>query len=84
MADRNPSFFGPVLPQEKDAPEAFSADELQRIRGRRIEVEVMRAAGSAWPLTHRFRTMYPAAPRVDVARVDGPEGAGGGVRGLVS
>jgi hypothetical protein len=59
MADRNPSFFGPVLPQAPDAPEAFSFDELQRVRGRRIEADLLRTRGTAWPAQRRFKTMYP-------------------------
>lgn len=59
MADRNPSFFGPVLPQAPDAPEAFSFDELQQIRGRRIEAELLRTRATAWPSRRRFTTMYP-------------------------
>jgi hypothetical protein len=60
MADRNPSFFGPVLPQEPGAPPAFSDGELVMIRARRLEVEILRAQACAWPGRHRFETMYPA------------------------
>jgi len=62
MADRDASFFGPVLPQPADAPEAFSLDELQRIRGRRIEADLLRTASPAWPAHRRFRTLYPRTP----------------------
>jgi hypothetical protein len=61
VPDRNPSFFGPVLPQTEDAPDAFSFDELQRIRGRRIEADLLRTSGAAWPLERRFQTMYPCS-----------------------
>ncbi len=62
MADRHPSFFGPVLPQDPEAPEAFSAAELQRIRGRRIEADMQRMGPSAWPAERRFPTMLPRRP----------------------
>ena len=60
MGDRDASFFGPVLPQEPDAPEAFSFAELQRIRGRRIEADLLRTAPQVWAEGRR-RTMYPVA-----------------------
>ena len=60
MADRDASFFGPILPQPADAPEAFSFDELQRIRAKRVEADLLRAGPSAWPATRRFKTIYPA------------------------
>lgn len=59
MADRNPSFFGPVLPQPPGAHEAFSFDELQRIRANRIATDLLRAGPSAWPERRRCRTLYP-------------------------
>jgi hypothetical protein len=59
MADRDASFFGPILPQPPEAPEAFSFDELQRIRANRIVADLARHGPSAWPEAHRFRTMYP-------------------------
>lgn len=64
MADRNPSFFGPVLPTADESIEAFSADELARIRARIIDRDVRRAhaSASAWPAARRFETIYPAAP----------------------
>jgi hypothetical protein len=83
MADRNPSFFGPVLPQAPDAPEAFSFDELQRIRGRRIEVEVLRSKGSGWPSHRRFQTLYPFSVLPDgthVVRFQGGVVDGRGLR----
>jgi hypothetical protein len=63
VADRNPSFFGPVLPQRPDAPEAFTAQELTAIRARRMEADLLRAGSSAWPERRRFETMLPAAAR---------------------
>jgi hypothetical protein len=68
MADRNPSFFGPVLPQAADAPDAFSFEELQRIRARRMEADLLRAGSSGWPEQRRFQTIYPVSP----ARADLP------------
>ena len=59
MADRYPSFFGPVLPQAADAPEAFTFAELQQIRGRRIEADMQRTAPQTWPEGCRRRTIYP-------------------------
>jgi len=59
MADRDASFFGPILPQPADAPEAFSFDELQRIRANRVAADLLRHGPSAWPAKHRFQTMYP-------------------------
>ena len=59
MADRYPSFFGPVLPQEPDAPEAFSFAELQQIRGRRIEADIQRTAPQIWAEGGRRPTLYP-------------------------
>jgi len=63
MADRDASFFGPVLPQPADAPEAFSFDELQRIRANRVAADLLRYGPSAWPAKHRFQTMYPRRRR---------------------
>jgi hypothetical protein len=62
MADRDASFFGPILPQKPLAPEAFSFDELQRIRANRMAADLLRAGPSGWPERRRFRTMYPPAP----------------------
>lgn len=59
MADRDASFFGPVLPQPPDAPEAFSWDELHRIRANRIAADLVRAGPSVWCEKRRFQTMYP-------------------------
>ncbi len=59
MADRDASFFGPILPQPADAPEAFSFDELQRIRARRIAADLLRAGPSGWPERRRFPMIYP-------------------------
>lgn len=61
MADRNPSFFGPVLPTADQTVEAYSADELARIRARLIDRDVRQVHASAWPATRRFETMYPVA-----------------------
>jgi len=58
MADRYPSFFGPVLPQAADAPEAFTFAELQQIRGRRIEADMQRTAPQTWAEGRR-QTIYP-------------------------
>jgi len=78
MGDRDASFFGPVLPQEADAPEAFSFEELQRIRGRRIEADLLRTAPQVWA-GRRRQTIYPLpfAPTSRPAPVDsgGPERA---------
>ena len=60
MADRNPSFFGPILPQPVLAPDAFSFDQLQRIRANRMEADMLRAGPQVWAETRR-RTMYPVA-----------------------
>jgi hypothetical protein len=84
MADRNPSFFGPVLPQAADAPEAFSFDELQRIRGRRIEMDIVRTQGTAWPAQRRFETMYPFSVRPDGTHVVRFAGNAARERGLDS
>jgi hypothetical protein len=65
MADRDASFFGPILPQPWNAPEAFSFDELQRIRANRIAADMLRHGPSAWPERHRFQTMYPPVKRSD-------------------
>jgi hypothetical protein len=62
MADRYPSFFGPTRPVSADAPEAFSFDELQKIRARRLEVDLLHAASCAWPEARRFETIRPGAP----------------------
>ena len=51
MGDRYPSFFGPVLPQAPDAPEAFTAQELVAIRARRLEADLALAGSTAWPTT---------------------------------
>lgn len=88
MADRNPSFFGPVLPQAEDAPEAFSASEIVKIRARRIEADLVKAHGSAFPATRRFETILPgastqaSAERPQVQSVEQLEG--GRVRIVVS
>jgi len=59
VADRYPSFFGPVLPQEEGAPEAFTEEELLAMRPRRLEVELLRLLeGSAFPAQRRFETMF--------------------------
>jgi hypothetical protein len=58
VADRDKSFFGPVLPQAEDAPDAFSFEELQRIQARRLEVDLVKAASPAWPTTRRFKSIY--------------------------
>jgi hypothetical protein len=58
MADRHKSFFGPVLPQAADAPPAITWGELQKIRARRLEADLVRAAGPAWPEQRRFETEY--------------------------
>jgi len=84
MADRNPSFFGAVLPQAADAPEAFSFDDLQRIRGRRIEADLLRTRGTAWPAQRRFETMYPFSVRPDGTHVVRFTGNAGRERGLDS
>jgi hypothetical protein len=60
MADRNPSFFGPTLPEVAGSPPAFTDDELVLIRARRLEVEVLRAHDCAWPGRHRFATILPS------------------------
>lgn len=62
MADRNPSFFGPVLATADRTVEAYSADELARIRARLIDRDVREVHASAWPATRRFETMFPASP----------------------
>lgn len=59
MADRDRSFFGPVLAVRPDAPEGFSEAELVRIRGEQCAVEFIRAASHAWPETRRFKTLRP-------------------------
>jgi hypothetical protein len=65
MADRDASFFGPVLETADDSVEAFSGEEIVRIRARRIAANLSRAQ-AAWPGTRRFKTLYPAAaPRHD-------------------
>ncbi|HEY2517398.1 MAG TPA: hypothetical protein VGI39_41280 [Polyangiaceae bacterium] len=75
MADRYPSFFGPILPQRPDAPEAFTPEELVQIRARRIEADVVRAAAPAWPERRRFETMVPAAPPMTLPKAAPPEEA---------
>ena len=64
VADRNPSFFGPVLPVENDEP-AFSFEELRRIRAMRAEADRARTGESAWPEERRFATIYPAPLRTE-------------------
>jgi hypothetical protein len=59
MADRHPSFFGPVLPQTGEAEPAFSFAELQRIQANRLEADLVTAAEPAWPAARRFTTVYP-------------------------
>jgi hypothetical protein len=66
MADRNDSFFGPVLPQDPDAPEAFSFDEIQRIRAARMAADLLRTGPSAWPERPRHRMLLPQ-PRRDAS-----------------
>jgi len=65
MADRDASFFGPILPQPADAPEAFSFDELQRIRANRIAADMLRHGPSAWPERRRFKTIRPGPRPLD-------------------
>ncbi len=60
MADRNPSFFGPVLPPIEGSPPAFSDEELMLIRARRLESDILRAASPEWPQGARLETIYPA------------------------
>ncbi len=60
MADRYASFFGPVLPQAADAPDAVSFEELRRIQERRAELERTREAEPAWPEHRRHETILPA------------------------
>jgi hypothetical protein len=62
MADRNPSFFGPVLPASADSPPAFSPDQLQTIQARRFEADHEKMAPSAFPPVRRFTTLLP--PRI--------------------
>jgi hypothetical protein len=59
MADRNPSFYGPILPQPPNAPDAFSFEELRKIRDRRRAADDALRVGSAWPERRRFETLYP-------------------------
>ena len=65
MADRDASFFGPILPQPPNAPEAFWFDELQRIRANRIAADLLRTAPSGFPERQRFRMIYPVARPLD-------------------
>jgi hypothetical protein len=72
MADRNPSFFGPVLSTADHSVEAFSAEDLARIRARLVERELQLAQPSPWPTTRRFETIYarsaPERPSRETAR----------------
>lgn len=82
MGDRDASFFGPVLPQEAHSPEAFTFDELQQIRGRRIEADLKRAGPQVWAECRR-PTMYPV-PFASTS-VPGPVNGGGpGARASMS
>ncbi len=62
MADRDCSFFGPVLPQEEGAPEAFSFAELRRIQCRRREADEALEGESGWPERLRFEMLLPPPP----------------------
>jgi hypothetical protein len=63
VADRNPSFFGPVLPQRDGAPEAFTEEELLAMRPRRIEVELLRLLEvSPFAAPRGFETPLRARP----------------------
>ncbi len=80
MADRHPSFFGPVVPVAGDAPEAFSAAELVRIRAAHCEADLIRAGASGWPETRRFETIRPAASEPSSVRhAAAPAGSDGRV-----
>lgn len=63
MGDRYASFFGPILPQEEDAPPAFTDDQLVFIRARRIEADMASTQPAAWPQRRRFATILPAPRR---------------------
>jgi hypothetical protein len=73
-----------VLPQTEDAPEAFSSEELVQVRARRIETDLLQAAGFAWPAERRFKTMLPVVVREKVPpRVVPGEHLVAGVRVIV-
>jgi len=61
VADRNPSFFGPILAIADDSPPAFGPAELARILVRRMEIDLIRRNESAFPETRRFATMRPVS-----------------------
>jgi hypothetical protein len=50
--------FGAVMPVADSSVEAFSSDELARIRARLVEREAQLAHGSPWPASRRFETIY--------------------------
>jgi hypothetical protein len=75
MADRNPSFFGPVLPPIEGSPPAFSDDELMLIRARRLETDILRAASPAWPDGPCRETIYPARRLSPVSLLRPADGA---------
>lgn len=73
MADRYPSFFGGVLEGADTSVEAFSTEEIARIRARLIEREMRLAESPSWPQARRFETIYafsaPERPSRETARV---------------
>jgi hypothetical protein len=69
VADRDKSFFGPILPQAEDAQGAFSFEELQAIQARRLEVDIGRAVSPAWPQERRFETIHVKAEPVTPCEV---------------
>lgn len=75
MADRYPTYFGPIVEVDPDAPPAFSAAALVRIQAERIaaDLAIVKAA-PAFPERLRFACIPPAAgaaPRAAV--VDGSD-----------
>jgi hypothetical protein len=85
VADKHPSFFGPIV-KNAGGPPAFSDEELQRIRARRVEADLALANGSAWPRERRFETIYPPfsrPARPSAPAVVAPERVVSGVRIVV-
>jgi len=55
--DRDATWWGPVLPQDPDAPEAFSPEQLERIQRARAEIDRERA--QVWSTRPRLDSIRP-------------------------
>ena len=77
MADRYPSFFGPVLPRSRTPPKRSRSRSSEQIRGRRIEADMQRTAPQIWADGGRRSTNRIPSP---AAHTPQPPNGGGTTR----